>query len=247
MTTVNRYRVYNTVTQAFEFGWSDVTPIKAFSNANQNIDSTKTIIIDTVKQANVISLREDYKGTNGFYQAEGYQLTANPGFSNQMLYTQPIPTVIMDIKFQTTAAMEGDILELYTDDKIVGVTTEAANINTTVVKVSDTVVQNVVPGFWIRLNNGVNVMPYVMVVSVDLTTNQLTLQTALPFTYAAGSAVIFRIYFAKNYVIGPPMLHHLGGNIQGGVQVPPNMINRAAYTNQGSTTKSIKFYVQRLY
>lgn len=247
MTTINKYQIYNLSTGLTEFGWAEQAPTVPFSNASQQLDPGSIRIIDTI-QRSVVSLREDYKGTNGYYQVEGYSLTIPANSSATLSYSTPYQTVIMDISFTSNDAMMGDTLNIATDDIVVGAIAANVTGGQTSVIVSDTVIQNVFRGCRITVSNGVNTDPLFLVVGVDITNKILTLDRAFAFNFTANAAsVAMRVIFASNYRIGPAGKHALGSNIQGGVAMPANQVSRATYTNNGNASKTVYFNVQKLY
>lgn len=246
MTTINKYRIYNLSTGQEEFGWAESEPTVPFSDSAQTLDPSATRIVDTI-QRSVVAVREDYKDTGGFYEIEGYSLTVPGNSTGTISYSMPYSTVTCDITFATDATMSGDVLNIYTDDTVVGTLASDASIGATTIIVSPTVLQNVVRGFYISLIEGATTEGPVRVINVDIDTSTLTLASPLANNYTTAAFVSLRVYFAKNYLIGPPMTHSLGANIAGNVSMPANQISVATYHNNGSESKTIYFNLQRLY
>jgi hypothetical protein len=247
MTTINKYQIYNLSTGLTEFGWAEQAPTVPFSNSSQQLDPSSVRIIDTI-QRTVVSLREDYKGTNGYYHVEGYTVTVPGNTTTTLTYSQPYQTVVMDISFASDLSMQGDVLNIASDDIVVGAITANVTAGQTFVIVGDTVIANVVRGFRITISNGVNTDPLFKIIAIDTVNKILTLDRAFAFNFTANAAsVAMRVSFAENYRIGPPMKHQMGSNISGGVSMPANHLSKASYTNNSSVTKTIYFNVQRLY
>lgn len=247
MTTINKYLIYNLSTGLTEFGWAEQAPTVPFSNSSQQLDPGSIRIVDTI-QRTIVSLREDYKGTNGYYQVEGYTITVPGNSTATLTYSQPYQTVVMDISFASDVGMQGDVLNISTDDIIVGAITADVVAGQNFVIVGDTVIANVVRGFLITISDGVNTDPLFKIIAVDTINKRLTLDRAFAFNFTANTAsVAMRVSFADNYRIGPPMRHQMGSNISGGVSMPANQLSKASYTNNSSVEKTIYFNVQRLY
>lgn len=246
MATIFQYRIFNTSTGLNEVGWAESPPTVPFSNSTQTLDPNATVIIDRI-QKSTVAVREDYKGTGGNYQTEGYSLTIPGNTTSQLSYSFPIDSVVMDITFATDTAMKGDVFNIYTPDMVVGVLTANVAAGDTVLPVNVTVVQNMFRGAMVTITDGVNTDALVLVLNVNSTDNTITLQTPLVNGYAAGTPIQMRIYFCKNLTIGPAMKFVLGGNVAGGVGLPANTVTLATYVNNSADPKTIYWYVQRLY
>lgn len=247
MTTIHKYRIYNLDTGLEEFGWSQTAPTVPFSNSSQTLDPGSTVIVETI-QNQTVAVVENAGETGGNYEVEGFSIIVAANSSQILSYSLPYPSIIMDITYESTLDMEGDIVNIITEPVIAGTLNANALINDTDIVVTPSVLTAVKRGMYITLDDGVNTDSLIRVISIDENTNTLTLENALSFNFNSGiTTVAVQKYIAKNYNIGPPTKHVLGSGIIGGIHLPANNIVNIEYENNGGTSKTFYFNVQRHY
>lgn len=105
------------------------------------------------------------------------------------------------------------------------------------IAVSQTVVDNVKLGYYIRLTDGVNVDEINRVVRVDTTNNKIYTEDAPSNTYSALSPTYVQqtVYVMKDYEFGHGWEHRIGESKIGGSYIPANTPITVTYYNKSAT------------
>lgn len=248
MTTVYKWRLYNINTGQYEEGWSDVKPTRPFSDPTHNADPDSIVVIETI-DSRTVAVQQPFKNTGGYFMCEGKTLNVPAGQSASITYSYPIPIVALNMKFHTDSTHNGDVMEVYGDDPVVGILGANASIGATEIVVSPTVLANAFVGANLIITDGVNQDNLGRIISIDTNASTVEVENATTHAFAATSPtyVKLRVYFIKNYTIGPAGYHAIGNNVVGGASLPANTVMRVVYQNNGISDKVIKLHFEYLY
>lgn len=105
------------------------------------------------------------------------------------------------------------------------------------ISVSQTVVDNTMKGYYIKLDDLTNNDNVERIIDIDTTNNYIYVETNLTNSYSVATPTYIKqsIYFMKDYDIGHPWEHEIGASKIGGSYVPPNMEVTIEYTNLSTT------------
>jgi hypothetical protein len=105
------------------------------------------------------------------------------------------------------------------------------------VSVSQTVIDNIYPGYYVKLVDLTNSESDNRVVSVDKVNDYIYIETDLVNSYLASSPTYIKqsVYFMKDYDIGHPWNHDIGNSKIGGSYIPTDVGVTIEYTNFSTT------------
>jgi len=137
------------------------------------------------------------------YMDDGYQLIIpNTIGWHSIAISYPIDSNIFSGSFTDRADMDGCIVEMIVAGKnvLTGALIADANIGDTEIFVSPTVLQYAKKGYFFEITDGVNSNVLGRVLSVDINTNKVTIETPLDNNFLAASPtyVLQTIYYVKN-------------------------------------------------
>lgn len=249
MGTVLKYRIYcNTENQYFFVikEEEDGLPTKCPNHQGHSIDLTKTVIYSEISQ-NTIKIKEESVSTNGNFTTEtvAFNIPANSTVYEDSSWKYPIS--VYSVSFISKANQEGDVISISSNpDVVIGVITKPVNTNETVISVNSTVLDNIQPGFSVRLSNGNNYDELGEVYKVDKVNGTITVDhpPSRNYSHSTPTQVLIESYFVKNYEIGPPWKYDIGMSKIGAAYVPANTVIRTLYKNNSNEEKRFIGYIE---
>ena len=117
------------------------------------------------------------------------------------------------------------------------------------ISVSQTVIDSVNKGFYIKLDDSLNNESEQRVIDVDKTNNYIYIEYNIMNLYAVETPTYIKqsIYFMKDYYIGHPSKHKIGDIKIGSRYIPSNVDIRIEYRNLSSTDTDKLFVAQLNY
>jgi hypothetical protein len=172
--------------------------------------------------------------TNGYYMAEGRKFQIPAGLEIYVAdHTFPLTSCIYGLKAHVTADNVGDTFSLLINpDAVIGVLTQPVELGSTSINVSPTVTQNVVSGFYVKVNDEER-----RVLRVDKENHILTLDSPLDSAYDPGAPIKLRLYIAHNYEMGSFDTIDIGYGGMGGKTLPAGTTVRLEYRNSNQVAK----------
>ena len=244
---VNKYRLFDTVTQTYVYVWSDTVPV--ICPNGDAIDSTMTTVIDNVSTNTVFISGKTYGESQGYYHMRGYEIDLAADQTHAHLDVSfPFPICIYGMNFNTSADQEGDALDIVAyPNTTIGYLTGNVAINDTLIHVSPTCAENIVLGGYITLADGTNSFES-MISSIDKINNTITFETPSTFAFNAYTTLtIMNIYISKNYTIDNPNKYTIGYGTNAGKPLSSNVVIRVTYYNNNATLKKFRFNVEMTY
>jgi len=109
------------------------------------------------------------------------------------------------------------------------------------ISVSQTVIDNVYKGFYIKLDDLTNNDNVERVIDIDKTNNYIYVENNLVNSYSFATPTYIKqsIYFMKDYDIGHPSKHNIGETKIGGSYVPTNIEVTIEYINKSTTNDKL--------
>lgn len=237
---VSKYRIYCETEQEYQYTWDETLPTTCPTNAEHSIDSSTITIIDTVDTA-AVNINQEFVPTGGFYRAESKKVTVS-GLSTEIFdYVWPYQLSVLTITLYSGVENEGDILNGYmAPDTVVGVLTENADTNDTVLHVNSTVIQYINIGFRVSVNNG-SFIDLGECVAINKENNTITLENAISSNYTSGLPIAITVNFVKDFILRDNTIYELARKTIGGSSVAPGKVVRVKYTNNTVATKNFYF------
>jgi hypothetical protein len=128
MTEVHQYRVYCTTDSKVEYSWGETEPTTCPINAAHSIDSSQTIIWQTISEEKV-QIKEEQISTGENFGATTITVNATKNVTTNQSVTWPHPISALAVEFISEDVHRGDIINLYVGkDTITGAIT--ANVDT---------------------------------------------------------------------------------------------------------------------
>lgn len=165
-------------------------------------------------------------------------------------FTQPIDIGVLSLSYISSSDNDGDGLEFQVYPNLtIGVLTSDVIATDTVFDVQQSVIDNVMVGFWVRLDDG-NVRECVgLVTAVDEVNNQITVQKPVvnSFLAATPTSVKISVKMLETKDIGPAGPHSPGNDKIGSSLVVKDKNVRVCYHNHTGGAKKFVFNVGYLY
>jgi len=249
MTTLYYWRIRCDTDDKYEYIWDEDKPTVCPANNTHTIDATKTSIINKVDE-NSIKIREETILTGGNFRCTTKSIDIGPSEVVTEDFTWKIPISIFAISFATKDIHEGDSINvIIAPETTVGLLNSDVNIGETVLPVTDTVVNNVMLGYNITIDDGVNSEKLGEVIDIDTVNNTITVENATTNNYLAVTPTNINICVCmmKNYTIGPAWNYSIGESKIGGSYIDKGTIVRVKYTNNSTDTKKLIVQIEYTY
>lgn len=250
MDIVKKYKVFCVTEGQFVEVWKLTTPECCPNNARHVIDDTQTQQIDQkfveterIQHVNINS--KNSKNTNGIYCCEGrsYNIPANVSVHVEDIDVK-VPMCVFGMRFCVRDEHFGDDVSFIGNpETVAGVITQTVDTQSTTIFVNETVVQHVVPGYYIVINGEER-----QVLTVNADTSSVTVDTPFSSPHAPMSYVMVNAYIVKTCRLDAPGICEVGYGAFGGKVIPQSAVLRLIYTKADPTsTKTFSFNVEYMY
>lgn len=245
MTSVNKYRLWCIEENTFTYAWNTEEPtICPNYHTDRSIDTSKTAIIETITQE---SLKVE-EPSEGFFQSTSVKIivpgTTGTTCNHDLIW--PMNVLLWRTELNTRLDMVGDdISVLASPEKIIGILTSQGNIGDVIINVTDTVTNNVIRGFELVLDDGINKCNLGMITTIDKDNDTVTVTNPLTFQFTPGTLVKLNLYIVKDYHIDNPTNKvSFGDKGFKGKLLPANTLVRFKYTNNNGQAKDVYWRVE---
>ena len=249
MTTLFKWRIRCNTDDKFEFIWSEEMPTSCPINKNHNINNSLTCIIDKI-EPNIVKIKEDSIVTGGNFRCETKIINSDINTTSITNFSYKYPISVYAVYFVSTIDHEGDIIETnIAPDIPVGLITKNVNTNDTILDVSQTVIDNIMIGYDVKITNQINTDDLGKVIAIDKIKKQITTENFTSHNFTVNSSVILlTVKIVENYEIGPPTQHVIGDSKIGGMYVPADTIIQVKYQNKSlDKIKKLVFKIEYMY
>lgn len=238
-----KWRVYCMTEDKWTYGWlnPDITPTRCFHNNEHNINENSYQDVDRVTVNNTMIIEEEIR-TGGFFRSQGFSFIIPPNTVRNKDISWKYPVSVLTSKIQTSGDDIGNTMEAVVGpDTIIGFLLNNNVPGSNVLKVSDTVLQNVYNGIEILIN-GV-LIGEVMSIGVD----EIILCEPITEEFLAGSLIGGQRRIIKNFNLGFIQGCDIGQSKIGATYVPAGTITRVYYHNNKDIEKTFHFNIEYLY
>lgn len=249
MADVHNYRLKCTTENDFVYTWNTEAPTVCPNDNTHTIDTNSITKITTVS-SDMVEIKEETTNTGGNFGIEGIIINASGDSVTNVDKSWPIPISIFSLTFTTETDHTGDIIDIYVSpDTITGAIVSDVSVNDTVISVSQTVIDNIFIGYYIKLYDTVNTDDLGMVTNIDKSNNTITVQNASTNDYSLSSPtyVLQTIRMVRDLELGPPWKISFGRDKIGGSYLPSGTVIRLAYKNNTSAAKKLNTKLEFLY
>jgi len=219
--------------QDYEYTWDGETFIKGDEKMLEL--SPQAVKIHDVADLDPNIAKTKVKGINFDVPAQSW---------GQKDFSFPYKVNILSGDGFTGFAGDGDIFEfLVSPDTPVGQVTQAKASGQTVIPVSQTVIENILAGFWCKFALNPALPGQAIeheIVHIDIDSLQITISPALNEDVTTNHYVLMSIKYAEDLELQHGENIDIGGRAAGSSSVPANTIMRARYYNAGSQAKRIR-------
>ena len=148
---VNKYRIFDTVSQVYVYVWSDSVPVVCPNG--DAIDASLTTVIDNVSTNTVFISGKTYGASQGYYHMRGHEIDVPADQLTAYIdVSYPFPICIYGMNFNTNDAQKGDEVDIVAyPNTTIGYVTANVTIGDTTIHVSPTCSENIVLGGYIRV------------------------------------------------------------------------------------------------
>lgn len=196
-------------------------------------------------------IEEEEVYTGGNYQSQSFEMSIGAGEAEKVMdISFPIPISVLSGEVTGDALYQQDDLEVFVyPDTITGTITSDVAVNDTVINVSQSVIDNVKIGFYIKLDDGTNNDDLGRCISIDKNNLKITVETASTNAYLASTPTYIKqtVKFVPHLRLPMNSRVVIGESKIGGSHLPANAILRVRYINNSATTKTFSFILEYLY
>lgn len=237
--TVNEYLVYCIAEDKDVSAWGPDPPTLCPNNhLDRTIDPNRTRLINTISTRHM-KVTEDL---DGYYHCDGisFNIAAGPIDSittHDLIW--PYNIVIWNTDVYCTSDNVGDVVSVVAaPNKLIGNITSPVTIGSNTIVVSTTVTGAVYKSFSLTIDDGVNSQDLGRIISIDTTTNTITIENSLTNDYATGSLIKLNVNLITDFEIA---LNGIGVSFGSkglrGKPLPANTTLRTIYKNKNGLAK----------
>ena len=240
MDVLKKYRVFCVTEDCYVETWKFTRPESCPNDYRHEINPLLVDELEKKKVENhnlqhVVINSKAFHETNAYYMMEGMSFKI-PASSN--VY---IENVILSVG-QAIYGMKIGVDPVYIDDSLslivnpdlpLGIVTTPALMGDTVLSVSDTVVCNAVPGFYVKLNDN-----EYKIVQKDISGSTMTILPPLLSDISAGTVVLLNIYVIKNFKMMIAKTINIGYGTLGSKFIAAGSTIRLIYENTNAVDKT---------
>lgn len=215
---------------------------------NTIISEHDGIVEDNSMPTKVKVIEESPNGkdkTSGKFQADSIKVIVPEGvgtYSTTISY--PFYIGLLSATWFCNDVNYGDEASFYVSpDAIIGYTTQPLVSGSTEVYVNDTVIENVVNGYYISVGND----DYISVSNVDTVNNIITLSSPIPTEVNAGEYIKLRINVLSDFHFDGVGQMSLGQSKIGSALMPPNTSMKLEYVNNNGQSKKFSVLLEFMY
>lgn len=244
MDVLKKWQVWCETENQFVEVWKHTRPEICPNDLRHEIDHSRTVFTDikyveSERIQHVYINSKSFLNTNGYYMVEGRKfMIPSEHDVHYEDHTFALSSCVYGLKAQANPENVGDSFSLVINpDTIIGVLTNAAQAGDTLIHVSPTVTQNLVPGFYVKIGEDER-----RVMSIDKENGTLTLDSALSPSSTLEAAITpikLRLYIAYHYEIGAAGTIDIGYGGMGGKTLPPGTVVRLEYNNRNKQAKAL--------
>lgn len=252
-TVLNKYRVFCTAGDGFQFKWDTEVPTVCPLNSAHSIDTTLTTVVDTVSNK-VVTLREEAVPTQGYYKLDGYSQSipaGAPGAVTSFSHSWPFQVSILNAWFIPKQDQVGDSVDVtVAPNTVIGALAGPASVGATTLTVTSTVLQHTVIGFHISLTDGVNTNVLGRVIAINPTDSTITVETPTTnsFSPLSPTYVLMNVKFIENLCINCAGVRYVVAEKKiGGKGLPPNVPMTVMYHNSDGLPKTFCYNLEYIF
>ena len=203
---------------------------------------------------NEFKIKEEEIPTGENIKMECIKVVAPPNQITTVSTTWPYPINILSATSVFTSDMVGDFLTWKSaPNTTIGTITSDVSATDTIITVSQTVIDNINIGFYVRLalstNPTVTYEDLGRVINVDKDNLQITVENGAAGGWSTATTLVqMTVYFVNSQEIGPILILELGKDKLGTSHVPIGIPIVCEYDNKSTTdAKTYYSYIQYLY
>lgn len=239
-TTINNEQIF--VSFKAELEQNDEDLLIGIINNHDGIDNT----VELPQQVKVIEESSDgiYK-TNGKFQAENIVLSIDAShdiYKKTISYGHYIG--LLSATWFCNENNIGDVASFYiAPNVVIGYATDNISSGNTVISVSDTVVENVIPGYLLQIDEN----ECITISEVDKINKTITLKEPIDFNITVGNLIRFKINILSNFLFTGIGQISLGQSKIGSALIPPNTEMILEYKNNNEKGKEFSVLIEYMY
>ncbi len=256
MKKVIKYRVYcetDSKNEEVLLEESAGAPIACPVDPAHTIDTEETTIIDEISAdeveiTNKILIEEEDTSnkTGGRFRVEGLDFVVPATIGKHIKdFTFANPRALLSAQIDVNSDWIGDYVRLLiAPETTIGIITVAGAVAQTVFDVSQDVINNIQVGFLVEIDG----QDCGECVSIDTTTNKITVETGLSAAAAINTLVKISVIMAKDIKFTTDKVSKdIGQSKIGSSHLPAGVVIRAIYDNKTETAKDFHFTIEMLY
>lgn len=251
MDILKKFQVYCSTESNYIETWTFSKPEICPNDSRHLIEHEKTKQLDsktlyTDRAPTVYIAAKSWHDTNGYYMYQGYKCHDISYGIHVHDFTVPVKRCVYGLKLNIKNENIGDEISIIINpETLIGMTTSPYSQSTTNLHVSESIVKNVIPGFYIRSPTTNNVL----VTDVDQTNNTLTIETPWGEDLASGTPLYLNMYMVKDFHLDVVNIQKVGYGTMSGKVFPRGSTIRVIYKNNTeiSTPKEFTFNCEYTY
>ncbi len=250
MTTIYKWKIYCITDSKWEYVWSETAPTTCPTDTGHTVNPNSVSDIEVISET-IMAIKENTNGTGDHVKFDTIVINTPANQTTSSTINWPIPVNVLSLNFKTTGDNEDDQLNCcVSPDTTIGAITQDVTVNDTVINVDSSVISNISIGFYVKLDDGVDVSDLGRIISIDSGSNTITVETAASNSHAASTPTVVKltVFYIKDYNIGLAGNYILGDSKIGGSLVPANTNVCFDYINNSvSVAKKLIVQIEYIY
>ncbi len=247
--TVSKYRVYCVTEAAYKYVWAETEPTSCPTDpVGDTIDASQTAVVDKVSRTDVTA----NEPSSGPFLVSSKTISVpagSPGDVTTHDFSFPYPINLWHMYTYPTTTMAGDSMDFLISPALeVGTITASVAAAATLLAVTASVFDSVVPGVNVSLDDTVNTDDLGVCLTTDKAAGEITVETATANAFAIGDAVQTNLRVVKDFTFRSTAMVDFGKKGFRGKQVNAGEVLRVLYTNNEASAKTwslnLEMYLQ---
>lgn len=249
--TVNQYRIYCNTEAKNIYQWGQQPPTTCPNNTAHIVNLNSISITDEQGPA-LFSIKEESTPTGGHYRTETETINAvaGPNVTTKLQYSWPFDISVLTIYLLPSAANAGDNLSItVAADTVYGILGNDVFAGTTVIPVSQSVIDYIAKGYYAALNDGTNADSLGRVISINAINNTITVETATIHSFSASTPTQVQVSVkpVDNIELVSGLQYTVGMKKIGASFIPANTMVTVEYVNKTVVPKKLVLTYEYLY
>jgi hypothetical protein len=245
MDVLKKWQVYCCTESNLQTCWRFCEPECCPNNPTHVIDHMQTVFVDKRAVNSHVGntyVTKSWQDTNGYLMVQGYRLDVTAAGSNVVDFPLPTKRCVYGMRVNVTESNVGDSFTITINPGMpVGYLTSNVVAGQSNIPVSDTVLQNMVPGFFVKIGDIDDHMIQFVGSDVGPDAGMILCTPLQAISLPMYTPVLANVHIVKDFVLGCTGIHEIGYGSLAGKVMPAGTVINVSYSNVTGGDKLFSF------